>query len=217
MGTLASSAILVSTYTGGTFSVTGANLASSFTTGSSTDTITVATLAGGDVVSTGAGNDTIVTAAVTGTLATEITGGLGMDTITSTGPAAGVAGKLTINATAAESYATASQSDIVNFGASAAGDTMTATVKTGLLTTSLAAATSVTVGTTTVATAGGMIWVNTAGSLAAQNQNAVLYQDSNANGVIDATDFSMNFNMTANDTLAISLVGSIATVALVGM
>ena len=218
MGTLAASAIVnASAYTGSTFSVTGANAASSFTTGTAVDTITLATLAGGDAVNTGAGNDIINTAALTGTTATSITGGLGADQINVGAATGSVAAKYTLNATAAESYATANHFDTVAFANTASTNSDAVTVVTGLLSTSLAAATSVTIGTTTVAQAGGFLWVNTAGSTAATNQDATLYQDSNANGVIDATDLQISFDLNATDTLAIALVGSQAVVTLTGV
>ena len=219
LGTLGASAVVTATsYTGETFSVAGANAASSFTTGSAADTITLGTVAGGDFVNTGAGNDIINTAVMTGVIATEITGGLGKDTITVVDFAFAVAGKMTVNATAAESYATANHYDTINFvNQTFAGGNETITVKTGLLSTSLTAATSVTVGTTTFAQAGGFIWVNATGSTTALNESASLYQDSNSNGVLDASDFRMDFALVGNDTLAVSLVGSQAVVSMTGV
>ena len=76
----------------------------------------------------------------------------------------------------------------------------------------MAAATSVTIGTTTVAQAGGMLWVSSAGTTGANVADAVLYQDSNSNGVIDATDLAINFNQDGTDTMAITLVGSQAVI-----
>jgi hypothetical protein len=215
LGTLAASAALDATgYTGLTFSVTGADEASIFTTGSAVDTITLGTLAGGDVVDSGAGNDTIVTAAVDDVEETEITGGLGADAINVTASDA-VVGLITLNTTATDSYATAGKSDTVTVAVSGAGDDYVITVDTGLLSTSLTAATSVNIGTTEVTT-GGFLWVNATGSVAAQDEAAVLYQDSNQNGIIDASDLQINFAQAGADTFAISIVGSQATIAFNG-
>jgi len=212
----ASASVNASAFTGA-LTVTGANAASSFTGGSGNDTVNLGTLAGGDTVVGGAGNDTITSvAAQTGTTAVVITGGTGADVINLDDANAAQTSLATLNTTAAESYATSGQYDTVNFQAAAAGENWTATVTTGVTTTSLAAASSVTVGTTIV-TAGGFLWVNTGATVAASNANASLYQDSNSNGIIDATDLRIDFTIAGTDTLAVSIVGGKATIDMVGV
>jgi hypothetical protein len=185
--------------------VTGGDAASIFKGGTKADTITLGTQAGGDTVEGGAGNDTItsaVTDAATGT--TSITGGLGTDTIHFQD--AGLAGDstATINATAAESYATAGKYDLVIFDAAVATNDWTVTINTGLSATTVTAATSVTLGTTTI-TAGQFLWVNASGSASAQDEDAMLYQDTDGDGVIEATDFAMSFDITGADTTAVAI------------
>jgi hypothetical protein len=192
----------------GAIIVTGANGASILKGGNKADTLTGATLAGGDTFDGGAGNDTINTGAQTGTVATVITGGLGADAINLQGVGAH-AKVYTINATAAQSFATAGQFDTVTISdgaAQAAANTIT--LVTGLLSSVLVGATSVTIGTTTI-TAGGFLAVGSASAtLTTTDQNFQIYQDSNSNGIIDATDLRVDFTDAATDTTAITLVGS---------
>jgi hypothetical protein len=192
----------------GAIIVTGANGASILKGGNKADTLTGATLAGGDTFDGGAGNDTINSGAQTGTVATVITGGLGADAINLQGVGAH-AKVYTINATAAQSFATAGQFDTVTISdgaAQAAANTIT--LVTGLLSSVLVGATSVTIGTTTI-TAGGFLAVGSASAtLTTTDQNFQIYQDSNSNGIIDATDLRVDFTDAATDTTAITLVGS---------
>jgi len=202
----------------GVITVTGADAASIIKGGSKNDVLTGGTVAGGDNISGGAGNDTIATAAITGTTATVITGGAGADAI-ALNAATNVVGKLaTVNATAAESYATASQFDTVTFADQATNGTNIVTVVTGLLSSVLVGATAVTLGTTTI-TAGGFLAVGSASTtLTTTNQNFAIYQDTNTNGIIDATDFRIDFtDVAAADTMAVTLVGSQLVVTSTGV
>jgi len=201
----------------GIITVTGANAASILTGGSADDVITGATLAGGDSLLGGAGDDTIGTAVVTGTTATVVTGGLGADLIGLNGVAA--ANKVyTLNATAAESFATAGQFDIVTFANHTDTTTSTVTNVTGVLSSSLTGATTVNIGTTIV-TAGGFLAVGSASAtLTTTAQNFQVYQDTNSNGIIDATDWRVDFNRTGSgDTLAVSIVGGQLVATLTGV
>jgi hypothetical protein len=45
-------------------------------------------------------------------------------------------------------------------------------------------------------------------TLTTTDQNFQIYQDSNSNGIIDATDLRVDFTDAATDTTAITLVGS---------
>jgi len=201
-----------STYTG-VLTATGSNTASSFTGGSGADVLTGGT--GADTFVGGAGNDTINTG-VDGAIGTTITGGTGADAITlahTTGAAT-----TALNATSAESFATVGQFDTVTFAAAAAGgNTNTVTLTTGLTSSTVTAATTVVLGTTVVA-AGSFLIVNTAGVATATTGNSSLYQDSNSNGIIDATDLQINFVAgDAADTMAVTAVGGKATIAYVGV
>jgi hypothetical protein len=194
-------ALSASAYTG-KLTVTGSNTASSFTGGSGNDTITGGT--GADTLIGGAGADQINTGA-DGAVTTVITGGTGVDAINLQHVAASAA-VTTLNVTAAESYATASQYDTVTFSDGTAVGGNTVTLTTGVTSTTVNAATSVTVGTTAV-TAGSFLVVNASGSVAAANANLTVYQDSNSSGVIDATDLRVDFAVGGTDTLAVSIVG----------
>jgi hypothetical protein len=188
--------------------VTGANAASIIKGGSKADTLTGATAAGGDTLSGGAGNDTINTAAVTGTTATVITGGTGADAINLKAAGADVGKVVTMNVTAAESFATTGSFDTVTFTDQIANGTNIVTLVTGVLSTVLVGATSVTIGTTTI-TAGGFLAVGSASTtLTTTNQTFQIYQDSNSNGIIDATDLRVDFTEAVTDTMAVAIVGS---------
>jgi hypothetical protein len=202
----------------GALTITGANAASSFTGGSAIDTITGATVAGGDIFIGGAGNDIINTAAVTGTVATVITGGLGADAINLLAVGADVGKLVTLNATAAQSFATAAQFDTVTFADQALNGTNIVTLVTGLLGSTLTGATAVVLGTTTV-TAGGFLAVGSvSATLTTTNQTFQIYQDSNSNGIIDASDLRVDFtDGVAADTMAITLVGSQIVVTSTGV
>lgn len=194
----------------GAINVKGADGASILKGGTKGDTLTGGTLAGGDNIDGGAGNDIIATAAITGTATTVITGGLGADAISLLGVTA-VAKVFTINATAAQSYATTGQFDTVTIAdsaAQAAGSTIT--LVTGILSSVLvgAATGSLVLGTTTI-TAGGFLAVGSVNAtLTTTDQNFQIYQDSNSNGIIDANDLRVDFTDAATDTTAITLVGS---------
>jgi hypothetical protein len=200
----------------GVITVTGADAASIIKGGTKNDVLTGATLAGGDNISGGAGNDTINTAVTTGTTTTVITGGTGADAINLRGVATGNK-VVTLNATAAESYATASQFDTVTYSNHTDTTTTTSTLVTGLLSSVLVGATAVTLGTTTI-TAGGFLAVGSASAtLTTTNQSFQVYQDSNSNGIIDATDLRVDFTITGTDTQAITIVGSQLVSTLTGV
>jgi len=184
--------------------VTAGTSASSLVGGSGDDVLTGGT--GADTIVGGAGNDTINTGA-DGAVQASITGGLGADGITLAHVAADNA-TTALNATAAESYATAGQFDTVTFSNNANVNTNTLTLTTGVLSATLTGATSVTLGTTAV-TAGSFLAVGSASAvLTTTSQNYSVYQDSNSNGIIEATDLRIDFNKTATDTLALSIVGN---------
>jgi hypothetical protein len=187
--------------------------AASMVGGSGNDVLTGSTLAGDTIVG-GAGNDTLSSGVDALAGGATMTGGLGADSIILASTTA-VAHTAALNATAAESYATASQFDTVTFGNLAGGSTVV-TVTTGVLSSTLTAATAVVVGTTVVA-AGSFLWVNAAGSLAATNESGTLYQDSNNSGIIDATDLQIAFTVTATDTFAVSVVGGKAVITAGGV
>jgi hypothetical protein len=186
------------------------------TGGAGNDTIVGTALA--DVLKGGAGNDTI--SAGTTVLGDSVSGGLGADQITLTHDLA-TAVTSTVNATAAESFATATQFDTVIFSdntAGAGGGTNTVTLVTGLASTVVTGATSVTIGTTAV-TAGSFLAVGSASAtLTTTNQNFQIYQDSNSNGIIDATDLRIDFNDgNANDTMAVAIVGTQLVITTTGV
>ena len=70
---------------------------------------------------------------------------------------------------------------------------------------------------TTAVTANGFLIVNVAGSAAATNQNAIAYQDSNGNGVIDSTDWASSFVVAGADTISFSVVGGQLAAAYLGL
>jgi hypothetical protein len=168
----------------------------------------------GDILNGGVGNDIIDTGAGTGNV---VTGGLGADAITLTHAAAANI-TTTLNVTAAESFATATQFDTVVFSNNTNVNTNAVTLNTGVATTIVTGATSVTIGTTTV-TAGAFLAVgSTSATLTTTNQNFQIYQDSNSNGVIDATDLQVNFNDgSVTDTMAVAIVGTQLVVTTTGV
>ena len=187
----------------GVLTVTAGTTAMSLVGGSGRDVLTGG--ADADTIVGGAGNDTINTG-VDGANGSSVTGGLGADAIT--------LGNVTVanvtyglNTTAAESFATTGQFDTVTFAALDAGDESIVTITTGLLSSTVTAAQSVTLGTTAVV-AGSFLVVAATAALTATAQNASVYQDSNSNGVIDATDLRIDFAFTdAADTFAAAIVG----------
>ena len=208
LGTLAAAASVNAANATGVLTVTGADAASSFTGGSKADVLTGATAAGGDTFVGGAGDDTINTGAQTGTTATVITGGTGADAINLQGTGAN-AKVYTINATAAQSYATAGQFDTVtmsNNAAQAAANTIT--LVTGISSSTVTGATAVVLGTTTVTASSFLAVGSASATLTATDQIFQIYQDTNGNGIIEATDLRIDFtDGAATDTMAISIVG----------
>lgn len=203
----------------GALTVTGGDGASSFTGGTRGDTLTGATVAGGDTFVGGGGNDTINTGAQTGTTRTNITGGTGADAINIQATSNNAGRVYTVNATAAESFATAGSFDTVTFSniVNTTG-TSIVTLNTGLLSSTVTGATAVTIGTTTV-TAGSFLAVGTgSATLTTTDQNFQIYQDSNSNGVIDATDLRVDFtDGGVTDTMAVAIVGQQIVVTSTGV
>lgn len=201
------------TYAGNlTIATTAANAAVNVTGGAGNDTITGTNNA--DVLNGGAGNDTINSGAGGNKV---ITGGLGADTINLQHTAATDI-TTTLNVTAAQSFATAGQFDTVVFSDNGNANTNTVTLNTGVTGTALTGATSVTIGTTAV-TAGAFLAVGSvSATLTTTNQNFQIYQDSNMNGIIDATDLRVDFNDgSVTDTMAITLVGGALVVTTTGV
>jgi hypothetical protein len=122
-----------------------------------------------------------------------------------------------LTTSAADSYATAGQFDTVTASAFAtANDSDIITVTTGVNSSTITAATSVSIGVTAV-TAGSFLWVAASGSTAAANQLAVLYQDSNSDGIIGASDLRIDFTRTGDDTVAVAIVANKAVVTVLGV
>ncbi len=218
LGTLTAAASVDASAATGILTVTGANAASSYTGGSKADVLTGATLAGGDTFVGGAGNDAINTGAQTGTVATIITGGTGADAIAIQAVTAAVGKLYTINATAAQSYTTASQFDTVTFSDQAANGTDIVTLVTGVSSATVTGATSVILGTTTVTASSFLAVGSASATLTTTNQNFQIYQDTNGNGVIDATDLRVDFtDVAAADTMAITIVGGQIVVTSTGV
>ena len=217
LGTLGAAAVVNASAATGRLTVIGANGASSITGGSAIDTITGSTAAGGDTINGGAGDDNITLVARTGATADSITGGFGADVLNVTASVTGgLQNAVSYAVTAADSFATAGQSDtvIIANGANANG-AVVVTAFTGLNATTVTAATAAAfvLGQTTV-TANQYLWVNAAGAAGATNEDAVLYQDSNGNGIVDATDLAVAFDIdvAGGDTLAVAIVGGRAVV-----
>ena len=200
----------------GVITITGADAASIINGGSAADTLNGRTVAGGDTISGGAGDDTISTGVMTGTTLTTITGGTGADGIALNGVATGNR-VVTLNATAAESFATTGAFDTVTYANHTDTTTTTTTLVTGVTSSTLVGASAVTLGTTTIAAGGFLAVGSTNATLTTTNQSFQIYQDSDSNGIIDATDLRVDFGVTATDTQAISLVGSQLVSVLTGV
>jgi len=202
----------------GILTATGGNAASILTGGNKADVLTGATVAGGDSLVGGAGNDTLNTAAVTGTVVTSITGGLGADAINLRKVGADTGALVTIRATAAESFATASQFDTVTFSDAAQNSTNIVTLITGQLSSTIIgiAQSALSIGSTAVVAGSYLAAGSTNGTLTATSQNFQIYQDSNSNGIIDSTDLRVDFTKTGLDTLTVELVGGQVVVTATG-
>jgi S-layer protein len=197
----------------GVLTVTGGTAASSLVGGAGNDVITGGT--GADTLVGGAGNDTL-NSGVDVANANTVIGGLGADTINLQNDTTAAA-TYGVSATAAQSYATTGQFDTVNNAAIADTDSSVITLTTGLLNATVVGAASVSIGTTTVAAGSFLAVGSTNGTLTATSQNFQIYQDSNSNGIIDATDLRVDFNKTGNDTLAVTIVGSKIVVTVGGV
>jgi hypothetical protein len=122
-----------------------------------------------------------------------------------------------LTTSAADSYATAGQFDTVTSSAfGTANDTNVITITSGVTSATITAATSVNIGVTTV-TAGAFLWVAASGSAAQANQAATLYQDSNSDGIIGATDLRIDFAVTGDDTQGVAIVGNKAVITVTGV
>ncbi|WP_323011854.1 hypothetical protein [Castellaniella sp.] len=177
---------------------------------------------GDDTIDGGKGNDTIIGGGGNDV----ITGGAGADQIslvaTRLGNTVAHGTAVTLITSAADSFVTtvstlANTADTVFISdvAAVALNNYSITLKTGVAATSIAAATTVNLGTTTVA-ANGFLLVNAAGTTTGQTTNAVLYQDTNGNGIIEAGEFATNIQYDASvgtaDTYAITIVGGAAQI-----
>jgi hypothetical protein len=202
----------------GILTATGGNAASALTGGSKADVLTGATVAGGDTLVGGAGNDTLNTAAITGTTVTSISGGLGADAINLLKVGVHTGALVTLRATAAESFATASQFDTVTFADAAQLSTNIVTLVTGQLSSTIVgiAQSALAIGSTAVVAGSYLAAGSTNGTLTASSQNFQIYQDSNSNGIIDSTDLRVDFTKTLLDTLTIDLVGGQVVVTATG-
>jgi serralysin len=159
-----------------------------------------------DTIVGGAGADTINSGADTTAAGSSITGGLGADAINLQNVTTNAV-TYGVNVTAAESYATAGQFDtIASADLVGAADSNVITLTTGLLSTTVTAATSVSIGVTAV-TAGAYLVVAATAVLTATDQSITVYQDSNSNGIIDASDLRVDFTAAGTDTTAITIAG----------
>lgn len=211
---LANAAVVINgTAMTGVLTVTAGTTASSLVGGSGRDVLTGGT--GADTIVGGAGNDTI-NSGVDVANANTVIGGLGADTINLQNDTTAAA-TYGVSATSLESYATTGQFDTVNNAAIADTDSSVITLTTGLLNATVTGAASVNIGVTTV-TAGSFLAVgSTNGTLTATSQNFQIYQDSDSDGIIEASDLRVDFNKTGNDTLAITVVGSKIVVTVGGV
>jgi len=192
--------------------VTAGTAASSLVGGLNNDVLTGGT--GADTIVGGAGNDTISTGTDIAN-GNSVTGGLGADAI-SIGNAAVDDVTYGINVTAAESYATAGQFDTITQVAIANTDESIITLTTGVLTSTATAATSVNLGVTTV-TAGAFLIVAATATLAATDQDISVYQDSDSDGIIEATDLRVDVAAAgAGETTAVSIVGDKLQILILG-
>lgn len=196
-------AVNASALTGALTIISNAAGASSVTGGTANDTITGGAAA--DTLIGGAGVDTITTGAANAN-GLRLQGGLGADVINISDGVAVASRTSTLVVTAADSFATAGSFDTITIANATNNADRIITTATGVTATTVAAATTVALGTTTV-TANGFFVVNAAGSAAAQAQNASVYQDSNGNGVIDATDMQFNIARAGTETLSFGVVG----------
>ena len=205
---------------GSTNNVNTGNGTNSVNASASTVTVTLTGGTGTDTLIGGAAADTInsgADAAVTG-IGDTITGGNAADTINLQHTAA-TAMAYTVNATAAQSFATAGQFDTVNNAVITATGTNVITLVSGVNAPSIQYAAAVVIGTTAVANANAVLVVGAANPLTgARTGSFSVYQDSNGNSVIDATDLRVDFNPgDASDTIAIALVGQQTVVTVTGV
>lgn len=204
----------------GILTATGGNAASALTGGSRADVLTGATVAGGDSLVGGAGNDTLNTAVITtGLVTTSVTGGLGADAINIRKVSVDVGALVTVRATAAESFATTGQFDTVTYSDKGALGTVITTLVTGQLSSTIVgiAQSALQIGSTAVVAGSFLAAGSTNGTLTATDQNFQIYQDSNANGIIDSTDLRVDFTNAAVDTMSVELVGGQVVVTSIGL
>ncbi len=203
----------------GKLTVISAAGASSLTGGSAADTITGG--AGSDTITGGAGADTINTGANTAAASGDtITPGAGADLVTIAYADAGggaVAMTLAYTASAAESSASSTATGIATADTltlwNPTDDTTTITFTTGVLSnqtgalTALAVAAPPTIGTTTVAAFGFLIYNSVAEVADTTAPNFMVYQDTDGDGIIEQGEFAIKIvGVTdASDTEAFSV------------
>lgn len=188
-----------------------AGSASSITGSGGIDNITGSAAA--DVINGGAGNDIIIGGGGNDV----INGGAGADVIGLVAAAGSVAvgTAATVVTSAADSFIgtglSLTNADTIRIDDVAAAGTYTITINTGVAATSIASAATVNLGTTTVTANGFLIG---AGATTGLTADAVLYQDTNGNGIIEAGEFAVNLDYDAagGDTFAITIVGGAAVV-----
>lgn len=190
-----------------------AGSAASITGSGGVDNITGSAAA--DVINGGAGNDIIVGGGGNDV----ITGGAGADNIGLVASAGTVAAgtAATVVTSAADSFIGTGSSlvnaDTIRIADVAAAGTYTIAINTGVTATTIASAATVNLGTTTVTANGFLV---AAGGTAGLAADAILYQDTNGNGIIEVGEFAVALDYDASagtaDTFAITIVGGAAVV-----
>lgn len=220
-GTVTASAIFANALTLTSATATGvtltAGVATSFTGSGGIDVITGSAAA--DVLRGGAGADTLIGAGGNDLLV----GGTGADIlalIADTGATVVNGTAVTVSTSAADSFIGAASSltnaDAIRLDdvATAAGTTTsyTVTVNTGVVATTIANAATVALGTTTVTAFGYLVG---AGGTTGLTADAILYQDTNGNGILEAGEFAANLDLSlavAGEAFAVTIVGGAAVV-----
>lgn len=191
-----------------------AGAAASVTGSNGIDTLTGSSSA--DVIRGGSGADVIV-----GALGNDVlNGGLGADNMGSVADAGtvGSSAAVTFTTSAADSFILAANAvtsaDTIRLDDVAADNAYTFTINTGVVATTVVATAVVSLGTTTVTAFG---YVLGAAATTAQTADAVLYQDTNGNGVIDVNEFAVSLDASFGaaagaETFAVTIVGGAAVV-----
>ena len=206
--TLSSATATGVTLTAGTASsVTGSGGVDAITGSSSADTLRGG--AGADTIIGAGGNDLLV-------------GGLGADTlalIADTGATVVTGTAVTVSTSAADSFIGAASSltnaDAIRLDdvATASGTTTsyTVTINTGVVATTVAASSVVSLGTTTVTAFGYLVGASATTGLTA---DAILYQDTNGNGILEVGEYAANLDLSlaGAEAFAVTIVGGAAVV-----